>query len=156
MPIATGNQILAADILVRPLLVRKTADETVNNSNVLQNDDELLFAVAANEIWEFTIYVIYDSGATPDFKHNLTGPVASAIYEHDTGLTVAAAAAITVGAAAWIGYGAGSPALGLIIRGIIVNGANAGNLQLQWAQNTADASDTKVKANSCIIAFKLA
>ncbi len=154
MTIATGNQILAADILVRPLLVRKTADETVNNSNVLQNDDELLFAVGVNEIWEFTIYIIYNSGATPDFQHNLTGPAASTIYQHGTGLTPAAAASIVVSASNWLGFG--SAVLGLVIKGIIVNGANAGNLQLQWAQNTADASDTKVLTNSCIVAFKLA
>ena len=30
----------------------KTADQTVNNSAVLQNDDHLLLAVGANEVWE--------------------------------------------------------------------------------------------------------
>jgi len=37
-------------------LIVKEADETVNNSAVLQNDNELLFAVAANEVFQFEAY----------------------------------------------------------------------------------------------------
>jgi hypothetical protein len=35
-------------------IIRKTADETVNNSAVLQNDDELLFPIGANEVLVFS------------------------------------------------------------------------------------------------------
>lgn len=42
------------------------------------------------------------------------------------------------------------------IKGFVVNGATPGNLQLQWAQNTANASDTTVRTNSAMKAWKLA
>lgn len=45
---------------------------------------------------------------------------------------------------------------GILIMGWVVNSTNAGNVQLQWAQNTADASDTKVKAGSWLVAYKMA
>lgn len=40
-------------------------------------------------------------------------------------------------------------------KGFVANGANAGNLQLQWAQNTANPSDTTVRANSALKAWQL-
>uniref|UniRef100_A0A6M3IYH6 Uncharacterized protein n=1 Tax=viral metagenome TaxID=1070528 RepID=A0A6M3IYH6_9ZZZZ len=135
--------------------VRKTADETVNNSDVLQNDNHLLFAVAANEVWELTINILALSAtATPDLKANITVPAGA------------------TGALQWIGstnytetYAIGGlnpvfplvATLGLFqLKAIVVNGANAGNVQFQWAQQTATVQNTTVKANSCIIAHKLA
>lgn len=56
--VATGSAVIA----------RKTADEVVNNSATLQNDDHLLLALAANEVWEVEINLWYDSGTTPDLK----------------------------------------------------------------------------------------
>jgi len=38
---------------------------------------------------------------------------------------------------------------------VYIGGGAAGNIQLQWAQGFADVSDTKVLANSFIIAHKL-
>ena len=45
---------------------------------------------------------------------------------------------------------------GVVIRAIVINGANAGTLQFQWAQSTAHASNSKILTNSCLIANKLA
>ena len=36
----------------------------------------------------------------------------------------------------------------VLVKGTCVNGGTAGNLQLQWAQNTLTSGDTKVLANS--------
>src|SRR5687768_10689987 len=60
--------------------VRKSADEIVNNSNTLQDDDALLLAIGASQTMTFAIYVVYDSGATPDFKCTVTGPAGSVGY----------------------------------------------------------------------------
>ena len=35
------------------LLKYKSSDETVTSSTVLQNDDDLVYAVGANELWYF-------------------------------------------------------------------------------------------------------
>lgn len=136
----------------------KTADETVNNSTTLQNDDHLLFAVAANEVFEFTMVLRTISQGAADIKFAITVPTAATIewefIGRDEGATMVQATQIGSGTS----VGAYGVATNYIhtIRGIIINSTNAGNVQLQWAQEAADVSDTKVLANSCIIAHKLA
>lgn len=41
--------------------------------------------------------------------------------------------------------------LQLPVRGVVGNGANAGNLQLQWAQGVASASNLTVKGGSSLV-----
>jgi len=140
--------------------IRKTADEIVNNSATLQNDDHLVMAVGANEIWHFTFVLFTTAGAnnTPDIKLLLTVPAGATGFWGIHGLTTAATGVdgngIMAGAASLDGLttlSAGVVASAnsmIIIEGTIVNGGNAGNLQLQWAQNVATAVDTTVKAGS--------
>jgi hypothetical protein len=137
------------------VIVRKTSDETVNDSNVLQDDDQLKFAIAANEIWSFQIYVRTSKKAASDFQVTVTVPAgASGGWQlfNDASSTTSERA-----------FGAGyasvdtvdsSPAIRIM--GIASNGATPGYVTLQWSQNTAVAEDTKVLANSHIIAIKLA
>ena len=95
--------------------VRKTADETVNNSTTLQNDDHLQLALAANDIYLVELFLLQQSPSlNSDFKCGWSYPAACTI-----------------------------------------NGANAGTLIFQWAQNTATVEDTKVLTNSYLIACKL-
>ena len=153
---AVNSHSLASGLVI-PKIVLKAADETVNNSDVLQNDDELLFAIAANEVWGFTFVIAWNSGTTPDIKFALAVPAlatfAAAISGGDgagndvRSMQVSGTALSLEGSAA---------EMAATIIGRVVNGANAGNLQLQWAQTTANASDTIVRANSYIIAHKLA
>lgn len=132
-------------------LIVKEADETVNNSAALQNDDELLFAVAANEVWQFEGVLFVSAQTTEDFKLTFTGP---------TGAVGAFGAKSTDIAASNAGTTSLGNAVSLIVAnnaGIIVhfwggihNGANAGNLTLQWAQDTAAGVNTTVRAGSYI------
>ena len=135
-------------------VVGKTADEIVNNSTTLQNDDELFFAVAANEIWYIHVVMIEISSAVADFKYGFTAP-AGASFDY---AIMNAAPANTRGLSDTYGdAGAGLAARAIVLpRGLLVVGATAGNFQLQWAQNTAEVSDTTVKVGSCIIAHKIA
>ena len=140
-------------------IVRKTADETVNNSTTLQNDDELLFAVAANEVWEFELLALINSSAVADIKFQFTGPSGSSIYQFNVGENAATTdfiSAVEPGGPVSDVRGQGLAMINAILRGIIVNGATAGNLQVQWAQNTAEVSDTKVLTNSILIGHKIA
>ena len=123
------------------------------------NDTELFFAVAANEVWEVTISIRPDSGATPDIAYILTMP-AGGDFEglyigRDNAEAISVKKISTGSMAAGGGFGAGTvyPA---IIKGVAINAGNAGNFQLKWAQNVANASDTKVLTNSCIIAHRIA
>lgn len=151
-----ARTLLTATGLSRIEFVRKTADETVNNSATLQNDDVLLAALVANEVVAFICQIFYSSGGTPDFKFTFTVPALATIVwnvtsgiARGTGGAVALQANIVASAGPYSidGFGAPDPVCVTVV-GTVVNGANAGNLQLQWAQDVATVADTKVLTNS--------
>ena len=122
----------------------KQVSETVVNSNVLQDDDELFFSVEAVKQYVFRLYVrTSSSSATPDFKLTMNGPAGcwisfnynSANIEYNIGDEVAIAVL------------AGQVRMS-IIQGIITVGATAGSLTLQWAQQVADPTGTTVLVGS--------
>lgn len=130
---------------------RKTANETVNNSAVLQNDDELSWAVVASGVYRLELHLIYDTGTTPDLKIGWTFPagltmVWGGIYADTAGAVALVSGNIQTTAQSIGGAGAAA------IRGAhfwgIVTVSTAGTLQLQWAQDTANATDTIVRAGS--------
>jgi len=157
------NAIMAAHAALRTgvhgvVIVRKTADETVNNSNVLQDDDELFFAVGANEVWELTFIPLIDSPAIPDIKFAWGVPAGAELYRVCIRRDAAGALQIeyALSGGSMPSQGVAVPRIVGIEKGLYIGGVNAGNVQLQWAQETANVSDTKVLANSCIIAHRLA
>ena len=152
-----------------PTIVVKTADQTVNNSAVLVNDNHLLKAIGANEIWLLDLYLLQQSvSIDADFKAGWSYPVGCLIYWGVPRFTTTnvmgiwssgRATASTIGIyretdtqdiAALVGT------TGLHLIALVVNGANAGNVNFMWAQNAATVEDTKVLANSILIALKLA
>lgn len=144
-------------------LVRKTVDEIVNNSTTLQNDDVLKVALAANEAASFLFQIFSESSAVADIQYAITVPAgATLIWSKASGVGVSPTGGVqpftTITASgtaqADVGAGAGDKRAVTII-GTVVNGATAGDLQLQWAQNTAEVSDTKVFANSILLAFRV-
>jgi hypothetical protein len=140
--------------------VRKTADETVNNSNVMQNDDELLLAIAANEVWAFDLVLFYASAtATPDGKYQITGPAGSTLRYHvaeeEEGTAIGFAGGIYTSTGAVVTAADSTATTWVHFKGHIVNGANAGNLQLTWAQLNATVENTKILANSYLLAYHL-
>ena len=141
-----------------PTIVRKTSDETVNNSTTLQNDDELLLAIAANEVWAVDIYIKFFNAGTANFKGGIVLPALAdcegGIVYDDLAGTVQWEQTLASGEVATMG-GVGENAI-VVFHYIVTNGANAGNVQFQWAQVTANAEDTTVRAGSCIIAHQLA
>jgi len=137
------------------LVVRKTADETVNNSTTLQDDDALKVPVPANSVWHIHCAILYNSGGTPDIKFSLSVPTGATymlgIVRGDAASQINWQASAS-GALAADGQGAD---YFLLLEAIVTVGATAGNAVVQWAQNMADASDTKVLKNSCLIATRL-
>ncbi len=146
-------------------IVRKTADQTVNNSNTLQNDDELFLAIGANEIWELELTLLLKaSSGDSDFKLKFAYPVGCTIrwgsVGHETtwpwnGVGTGSAPTAIFVETDSAQFGSMNGETGLILRAIVVNGANAGDIQLQWAQNTGTAEDNKVLKNSYLIANRL-
>ncbi len=134
----------------------KTANETVNNSATLQNDDHLNFAIGASENWAFTMDLAVDNeDGTTGFKMAMTAP--------------SGARCVTMGKdgnsttpSIIVGCGVESANLsGLMggyqtkrVFGSVRNSTNAGTVQLQWAQFSAGAFNTTVFSGSTLLAFK--
>jgi len=137
-------------------IVRKTADEIVNNSTTLQDDDHLVLAMAANEVWYVEIYLLVDSSTVADIKYGFGYPTGCDIkwtYHYFSSRTDAALLEETN---TWnSGTGGTGVVVGLVLCAMVANGATAGNFTLRWAQNTAEASNTKVLTNSFLKAYKL-
>jgi hypothetical protein len=148
-----------------PTIVRKTADEIVNNSITLQNDDHLLLAVAANEIWLVELHLLFISASiNSDWKFGWAYPSGCSVYwgpfiktptYWHTSVTTNAPE-VLLKETDTISRGSDAVIAGAIFHAIVINGATAGTLNFRWCQNTATVEDTKVLANSCLIAYKLA
>ena len=133
-------------------VVIKSSDQTVNNSTTLVNDDTLVWALAANKNYRLWAHAFIDTHIHSDFKWTFTGPSGCEIH-----LTVnrnyAAGASYD-----WHGLNSLGTAVSMNTPtdtasnwywfGTIMNGGNAGNLQLQWAQNAAQSFDTKMHNGS--------
>lgn len=146
-----AGQILLADDLNKlvPLLVRKPADETVNNSTTLQNDDHMALSVAANMTYEFKMCVFHNSSTVADLKYDFTFPTGLTMKY---GLDAAAAGGgidnfVLIQTSVPVIGGVGADRAGFL-SGTVITFTTAGTLQLRWAQNTAEVSDTKVLAGS--------
>lgn len=136
------------------LKVIKYSDETVNNSAVLQADNALTFSVGAVQFWAIDLVIFYDSGTTPDIKFGWTVPSGTTMMWSFTDVdgNVVKTQAEEYSRS---GLGAGTKAL-CHIKAVVITGITSGSVTLTWAQNTADASDTKVLRGSYLIATRLA
>jgi hypothetical protein len=132
--------------------IYKSADETVNNSTALQDDNHLIIPVGANEVWAFTMELIITTNATPDIKMGWSVPSATTmIWTRGDGLGGDGATEATT-----LTYSGALSADNFQLHGTIFVGATPGNVVFQWAQNTLEVSDTKVLKGSHIIAHRLA
>lgn len=148
---AAGMQPTAAQLdYPVPNWARKTIDQIVNNSTTLVNDADLAWAVAASKVYELRVELIYNSGITPDIKWAWTFPTGLTMtWQHrgtDSGGAVQFRGGYTQ--ATVLATGGTAAEEYLTLTGIVTVGVNAGTLQLQWAQNTANASNTIVRAGS--------
>jgi len=157
VPSFSAGQKLTATALQRvvPLFAFKVADEIVNNSTTFQDDDELFFTLEANAVYEGNLHVVYNSGTTPDLKWQFTKP-SGATQTDWSFLGYSTASALTYGTggesatAGGLGGKTTADAYGLITT------TNAGTLRLQWAQNTANASNTTIYAGSYLRCLRVA
>jgi hypothetical protein len=153
---AAGQRVLASTLAAMlPDVIIKPSDEPVTSSTTLQNDDHLLFSVAANATYILDAYLITSgaTAATGDLKIDWTVPAGTTMRYTSSGV-VASSPAVqyeatvnTPGASRTIGTN-GSADMGVPLRAVIVTSATAGTVQLRWAQNTSNATPTIIRANS--------
>jgi hypothetical protein len=132
----------------------KSANQT-NNTTTLATDTELKFDILANEVWTFRFLLQMNSPAPADSKWNISAPAgvtsckyAVSVYRNNTSTTSNTTC--------------GTPTTGIAtsgsndvieVTGTIENGANAGTVNLQWAENAASGTMT-VYRDSFMNAFK--
>ncbi len=149
-----------------PVFAKITSTSTAKNANTTVSDvTGLVVALTAASTYIVDAYIIYQSSTTADIKIGWTtptsvtgtwglfGPSLTATTQDSTiqfGTPGSWASASTAG-------GVGATSLIARASGVIVtSGGNAGNLQLQMAQATSDATDTTLRANSYVTARKVA
>ena len=143
----------------------KTADQTVT-STTLTNDTDLVFAAAANEVWLVDTYIMIDSNATADFKCTWTVPGGATMkwgpLSHTSGVQTfwhmdtsnsATALLNATTEQVWQSLSAGN-IWGVNMKSIVTTAGTAGNVQFQFAQDSASGS-TVVKAGSLLIAHRV-
>jgi hypothetical protein len=140
--------------------VAKTADETVNNSATLQNDDHLFWPIEANERWFFKAFLIcqgasanadwlfgwtFPTGATAKwapFGNNATNPFNWIMGATTSSQTEALLQTQTAA------LGGRNGTILVELAGWWFAAATAGNIQLQWAQNTATVENNSILTGS--------
>lgn len=134
-----------------PRYVAKSSAETVNNSTVLQNDNELLFSVFPNEIWHVEAQIYISAGpATPGIQYQWSIPSGSGVHSGHIYSSTALLAVVYPRAYNSPGSSAGTSLTDGFIRDSIniVVGATGGTVHLQWAQQVATVADTIVAGGS--------
>ncbi len=132
--------------------INKTADEIVNGSTALQDDNHLFFTVGANETWSYRFVVQANSPVAAGIKFAVTAPSgATCQVAFIDQQTAASESGIGCGTASTTMTGTAGNEVYEIV-GTIVNGANAGDVKLQWAQTNSVGSNTTVLAGSYLTA----
>mgnify|MGYP003146603348 CR=1 FL=1 len=143
--------------------VYKSADQD-HDDDTLQNDDDLVFAINASETWTGTMVLFVadlNSGGSADFKIKITVPSGATVRYGSTG----GDGIITLGEDSQGYIDSTSSTLTFDhsttdeyiheIRFSVKNSTNAGNVQLQWAQNTDQPSNVRVVQGSFLEATRV-
>ncbi len=134
--------------------VLKSADESVANSTTLQDDDNLLFSIGANEVWEVD-FMIRVTGVNGRLKFALALPASATMWvtargdnddSNDDYLEM-----LTSGTGytfSTTNFDYSDTGTMVELRGIVTNSSTAGNVVLRWCQASSNATATIVKAGS--------
>jgi hypothetical protein len=138
--------------------IKKAANETVNNSSTLQNDNDFNVDLDANSIYEVVLNLAVTGNTGADFKcdwdvgggaSQLTtrcclGPSINVVAVNDSGNVRESRHDLTTD----VTYGTNVSTACHIQERFLVQTTTSGTLQFRWAQNSADASDTICSSNS--------
>jgi len=133
--------------------VVKKVDETVNNSETLQDDDELFMALDINAVYGFYLMVIMNSGAVPDFKYDFNVPSGAAGIKISGSWSSSGESVVrNFGSDITVTTDAQNEIVNCT--GRCTMGGTAGNLQMEWAQENQTVADTKVILGSYLVVWK--
>jgi len=131
-------------------IVKLTETQIVNNSTVFVNDDTLFVALEANRVYSMLLLLAYRSQATPDFKITYSVPAGAT---GGFGTIQSNFQQVEFGTKNIVNSTNNADMFHGDI-GLVEMGGTAGNLQLQWAQNTANVSDSRVRIGATLIVYE--
>jgi hypothetical protein len=166
---AVGDVLAASDMNVWtvPIAVIKPADTARNSTTTVADDPDLQLPVAASSTYQVTGVFFYDgpSTGTGDIKWTWTVPSGaggqySCDHQNISGSYAGAFANNWTDGPGLTSTQANSTGVGTILtltwKGILVVVGTAGNLTFRWAQNTSSGTNTHVKAQSYLVAQRIA
>ncbi len=131
----------------------KAADQQVTSSETQVNDNTLFITCKANKIYLMRLLIFQNSQATPDMDINLTLPSgATAIWNTGVALGKTGSTMADVTTEVMLAGTGGSKTHLFYIQ--VVMSSTAGNVQLQFAQDTSDAGATIMKRGSSLTAWE--
>ena len=158
--IPAGRRI--TDALLESMIydeVAKSTTESVTNSTTYQDDNELFLPAVANATYRFDLLLLHSSSNAGRFKMQLTAPAGSTVAWGVIGVASSVTSSNPVTDVSMpsrtltdiLGLGGGNlTGTTALVHGVLTTSSTAGNLMLQWAQNTSDAGATQVRAGSSL------
>ncbi len=156
-PVFATNDVPTAtqfnEWLVNVNFARRTTTASISSSTTLTNDSQLFVPIQVNAVYQLTMWLFYDGSASADLKINIDVPAGSAFTGHSHGLIPTAASQqdyqgfplVNGSAQAWGCLGGTTSGF---LLGCVTTGGTSGNVTLQWAQNTSNATATRIFAPS--------
>ena len=130
----------------------KSADETITNDAVLDNDSDLIVSLEANSVYDFQITCIYNAGVTGRFKLGTVNPSGSSGYKY---FDFDGVNQVVYGMTQSFNCAGFDPdAKMATIRGVIKT-TTAGSFGVTWSQNVSSAEPTTLFENSHMVVTKL-
>lgn len=137
---------------------KKAADQVITSSTALVTSG-LTSPIAANETQKFEVVIPFSVGATGGFKCQVVVPAGGVLFNASFILanTVAPGVVVAqqVASAAFGNAVANAGNHWLKISGTVKNGATAGNLDIQVAQNSSDALSLTVLSGATMEICKI-
>lgn len=165
---ATQKKVKLVNLASTSAMIIKTADEAITSDTTFSNDSTLTFSAAANTTYNILYSIQYESRSTTDFKFQITGPSSPTsvtgsysctlvnetdtvfdtnTIEHHRGTFSSFSSSQSINHTSDVMVGS------LTITVKVVNGANAGTIAFQWAQDTSAADSTTVRHTSYLQYF---
>ena len=130
---------------------KKYVDQSITSSTTLTNDNDLFLPIAANDSMVIEGSFWYN-GSTGDLQIAFTIPAGSsmdiAVFSETTSHPESHIMTASGTSTGKLNMSSGN--VPLEVRGVIISGSTAGNIQLQWAQGTSSGTASTLKAQSHI------
>jgi hypothetical protein len=162
MALRAGHDVIVSDFDALGVFALKTANESVTSSTTLQNDDQLVLAVAASAKYFMEMFIPYTGAASPagDLKMGFTGPSGATMTWANFGVNSSALTAYNVVGEALAGGRAvgtnGATTMCCQPKGYLQTSTTSGNLQFQWAQNSSSGTATTILAGALLKLTRIA